>query len=183
MNKRIQLIALVTLPFSVMAQTAITWDGTGSTDFATEGNWVGDTAPSNDLTSSLATFSGAATANQPNLAIDAGGTIMFSTTETLTVAGTVTLDNSFGIDDLIGISSGTANGTYTLINGDVSDSFTSGFENIGLGNAFDLGGSKSAYFEEGSLSGYRHSGAGHVGADCCIWWRPAVFASPFHDLV
>ena len=86
MNKAIQLIALAALPFSVMAQTATTWDGTDSTDFATGGNWVGDTAPANDLTSSLATFSGAATGNQPNLAenqsiygfdLQSGGGLLF----------------------------------------------------------------------------------------------------------
>ena len=86
-----------------------------------------------------------------DLTIAAGGTLAFSTTDTLTVGGTVSLDSTFGIDDLIGISSGTAEGTYTLIDGDASASFLAGFENIGAGNAYVLGAGKSAYFQEGSL--------------------------------
>ncbi|MDF7823643.1 hypothetical protein P4B35_06420 [Pontiellaceae bacterium B12227] len=86
------------------------------------------------------------------LTVAAGGTLVFSTTDTLTVAsGVVSLDSTFGVDDLIDIDSSVADGTYTLIDGDVSASFAAGFENIGLENAFDLGDGKSAYFEEGSL--------------------------------
>ena len=83
-----------------------------------------------------------------DMTILAGGLLQFSLTETLTVLGTVSLDSTFGIDDLVGISSGTADGTYTLI--DNASDF-SGIENFGLGNAFDLGSDKSAYFQNGSL--------------------------------
>ncbi|WP_372796520.1 beta strand repeat-containing protein [Pontiella sp.] len=84
-----------------------------------------------------------------DLVIDAGGKITFSTTETLTVAGTITLDNTFGIDDLIGLDGTTvAEDTYTLI---ANGSDFSNIENWGIENAADIGGGKSAYFQEGSL--------------------------------
>jgi autotransporter-associated beta strand protein len=97
-----------------------------------------------------------------NAAIGGSGTIggslsflsdakfIFSLTETLTVNGSsVTFDN-FGIDDLVGLNSGVALGTYTLING-LADIDITNLNNFGEGNAFDLGEGKSAYFTEGSL--------------------------------
>ena len=42
-----------------------------------------------------------------------------------------------------------ANGVYTLIDGGTID-FTN-ISNVGIGEAFDLGGGKFAYFQSGSL--------------------------------
>ncbi|WP_419195024.1 PEP-CTERM sorting domain-containing protein [Novipirellula herctigrandis] len=84
-----------------------------------------------------------------SLLLNAGTKFVFSETSTLDVAGTVTLDNTFGVDDLVGISSGTADGTYTLI-GETASVFDN-IENFGVANAFDLGSGKSAYFQNGSL--------------------------------
>ncbi|MBM4094107.1 MAG: PEP-CTERM sorting domain-containing protein [Planctomycetes bacterium] len=76
----------------------------------------------------------------------AGSKLIFSTF-TLTVAGDVTF-GSLGVADLLGLNSSVSLGTYTLIDGDVD--FTN-ISNVGLANAYDLGGGKLAYFEQGSL--------------------------------
>ena len=97
-----------------------------------------------------------------NAAIGGSGTIggslsflsdakfVFSLTETLTVNGSSVTFGNFGIDDLIGFDSGVALGSYTIIDG-LADIDTTNLNNLGLENAFDLGGGKSAYFTEGSL--------------------------------
>ncbi|MGJ8644114.1 MAG: beta strand repeat-containing protein [Luteolibacter sp.] len=86
-----------------------------------------------------------------DLTVAAGGQFVFSLTDTLTVGGTVSLDSTFGVDDLVGLSSATSDGTYTLIDGTATSFAGLGIENFGAGNAFDLGSGKSAYFEDGSL--------------------------------
>ena len=68
--------------------------------------------------------------------------------DTLTVTGSVTLDSTFGVDDLVGLSAATTLGTYTLIDGTLANT---DFENFGAGSAYDLGSGVSAYFQEGSL--------------------------------
>jgi fibronectin-binding autotransporter adhesin len=77
----------------------------------------------------------------------AGAKFLFSTTQTLDVAGAVTF-GGFGIADLVGLDSSVEAGTYTLINGNVNFANVS---NVGLANAFDLGGGKSAYLQQSSL--------------------------------
>ena len=72
--------------------------------------------------------------------LDATGTISFSNT-------------GFGIDNLRSQGSvidwsTIADGTYTLINGTLA---SGNLGNFGLTNAYDLGGGRSAYFQEGSL--------------------------------
>lgn len=84
------------------------------------------------------------------LAFDSGAKFVFSLTETLLVDGASVTFSSFGIDDLIGLDNTVENGTYTIIGG-LADIDTTGLLNLGEGNAFDLGGGKSAYFTEGSL--------------------------------
>jgi hypothetical protein len=71
-------------------------------------------------------------------------------TETLTVNGSSVTFGNFGIDDIVGLNSAVALGTYTLING-LADIDTANLNNLGEENAFDLGEGKSAYFTEGSL--------------------------------
>ncbi|MDX2082227.1 MAG: autotransporter-associated beta strand repeat-containing protein [Terrimicrobiaceae bacterium] len=89
-----------------------------------------------------------------DLSMLAGAEFVFSLTETLTVSGTVSLSNSFGVNSLVTSTGGAidwssvALGTYTLI------ANTGSFGNIlnfGAANAQALGGGKSAYFQNGSL--------------------------------
>jgi autotransporter-associated beta strand protein len=63
---------------------------------------------------------------------------------------TVSFGVGFGINNLVGLNSSVANGTYTIIDG-LATFDTTNLENLGEANAFDLGGGKSAYFTEGSL--------------------------------
>jgi len=86
-----------------------------------------------------------------DLTLGADSKFIFSLTNTLTVTGSVSLDSTFGIDDLIGLDSSVSLGTYTLINGTATDFSSLGIENWGSGNAYVLGGGKSAYFKQGSL--------------------------------
>jgi fibronectin-binding autotransporter adhesin len=90
-----------------------------------------------------------------DLVFGEGSKLVFSTTETLVMSGGTasffagTQGSRFGIDDLVGISSTTPTGTYTLISGTVD---TTNLDNLGSTNAYDLGGGVSAYFETGSLN-------------------------------
>jgi len=85
-----------------------------------------------------------------NLTLAAGSFFAFDPTATLTVTGTVTLDNSFGINSLVGAdwSTLTLGSPYTLIAG--TGNFSS-INNFGADNAEDVGGGRFAYFQEGSL--------------------------------
>jgi len=89
-----------------------------------------------------------------SLLFDSGSSLVFSTTETLTFSGGTasffagTPGSRFGIDDLVGISSSTPLDTYTLISGTVD---LTNLDNVGPGNAFNLGNGVSAYFQQGSL--------------------------------
>ena len=56
----------------------------------------------------------------------------------------------FGIDDLVGLTSATDEGTYTIIGGSATIN-TNGLLNLGSASAYSLGGGKSAYFSAGSL--------------------------------
>jgi autotransporter-associated beta strand protein len=70
-------------------------------------------------------------------------TVGDSATDTVSFGG-------FGIANLVGLDNTVANGLYTLIDGLATVS-TNNLLNFGAGNAYDLGGGKSAYFSEGSL--------------------------------
>ena len=76
--------------------------------------------------------------------------LTFDPSNPLTASGLVTFTSpsTFGIDDILGVSSGTPAGTYTLIAGTVD---TTGLANLGPTNAYDLGSGVSAYFQSGSL--------------------------------
>ncbi len=70
----------------------------------------------------------------------------------LAVAGTVALYTGFGIDDLTGLEWGSVtNGTYTLIDGSLGSGVFAALANNSLASAYNLGGGRSAYFQEGSL--------------------------------
>lgn len=77
-----------------------------------------------------------------------GGKVLFNSTASLTVTGTVSFADpaSFGIDDIVGLTSSVADGSYTLMSGSVSD--VASLQNFGAGAAADLGSGKSAYFQQ-----------------------------------
>lgn len=70
------------------------WSGGTSTDFTLGGNWIGGNAPSNDLTTDIATFSGAPPSNQPllNSAYSVNG-VSLSGGYTFAGSGPLTLGN------------------------------------------------------------------------------------------
>jgi autotransporter-associated beta strand protein len=79
---------------------------------------------------------------------------IFNPLATLDVVGAVTLDNLFSVESLVksdgsAIDWGSiADGTYTLIN---TTSTFNNISNFGAGNAADIGGGRTAYFQNGSL--------------------------------
>ncbi len=85
-----------------------------------------------------------------SLVFGQNATLVFNPTTPLTVSGSVTFANpaSFGVNSIIGLSSSTPEGIYTLIAGNVD---TTGLANFGSANAYDLGSGKLAYFQQGSL--------------------------------
>ena len=66
---------------------------------------------------------------------------------TLAVTGSATF-GGFSVADILGLSSSTPDGTYTLISGLVNFANVS---NVGASNAYSLGGHKSAYLQQGSM--------------------------------
>ncbi|GEM_PF-1446551 len=103
-----------------------------------------------DLTISAGGSVGGAGSIDGDLTLDAGGQFEFQPGGSLLVSGTVSLDSTFGVDDILGLDSSVANGVYTLI--DSTTNFSAlGLENWGEENAYDLGGGKRAYLSEGSL--------------------------------
>jgi autotransporter-associated beta strand protein len=90
-----------------------------------------------------------------------GGTLHFGSgsflqvvdlTEALTVSGTVTFAAGFGIDNLLGVAWGSLdlNTPYTVL-ASTTDFSAAGLDHFGAGNAYDVGGGRSAYFQNGSL--------------------------------
>ncbi|HNQ87592.1 MAG TPA: PEP-CTERM sorting domain-containing protein [Verrucomicrobiota bacterium] len=75
-----------------------------------------------------------------DLSFAPGADLLFSDTDTLTVAGNVTF-GGLGIADLVGLDSSVDSTTYALIRG-----------NVGEANAVDIGGGRKACFEHGSLN-------------------------------
>jgi len=86
-----------------------------------------------------------------SLALLSGSKFVFSLANTLTVNGASVTFGGFSVADLVGLSSATASGTYTLINGSATVNLTN-VSNVGSSNAYDLGGGKSAYFQASGLN-------------------------------
>jgi autotransporter-associated beta strand protein len=85
-----------------------------------------------------------------SLNFGAGANLTVNLADPLAITGAVTFAN-FTFTDILGWDyASAANGTYTLLTGSGVD-LSSGVSNVGLGNAFDLGGGRSAYFQSGSL--------------------------------
>ena len=103
-----------------------------------------------------AVFGGNGTVNG-NLTLANGALFAFDTAYTLDLVGTLALDSSFGVGSLRNLNGGAINwgsitdGRYTLMN----TSFVfddSNIGNFGVANAADIGGSRTAYFDNGSLA-------------------------------
>ena len=82
-----------------------------------------------------------------DLNLQAGAIFSFVPGNTLAVTGSATF-GGFGVDDILGLTSSTPDGTYTLLSGLVNFANVS---NVGAGNAYSLGSGKSAYLQQGSL--------------------------------
>jgi autotransporter family porin len=153
-----------TVAATLAGSGGLTKTGVGTMTFTTANSYQGATSINEgallingDMSLATGLYTVAA-----NAAIGGSGTIggslsflsdakfVFSLTSTLIVNGASVTFGSFGVDDLIGLDSSVAVGTYTLIAGP-ADVDTSNLSNFGAANAFDLGGGKSAYFTEGSL--------------------------------
>jgi autotransporter-associated beta strand protein len=73
-----------------------------------------------------------------------GAKLVFNPTQTLDVLGLLSFGD-FGINDLLGLDSSVAVGSYTLVSGDIE---TQNLSNIGLENAVLLGEGKYAHFAD-----------------------------------
>ena len=110
----------------------------------------GDSSGSGALTvASGATVGGNGTVS--DLVLQDGAQFLFDAAATLTANGTSVDLGNLAVASLVGLDgAAVANGTYTLIDGTAVFDFTS-VQNLGLANAADIGGGKSAYFQQGSL--------------------------------
>jgi len=108
-----------------------------------------------------AVFGGNGTVNG-NLTLDNGALFAFDTAYTLDlgVGSTFALNSSFGVASLRNLNGGAidwgsiGDGTYTLIQGgNLGAGFfsASNITDFGEANAYDIGGGRSAYFDNGSL--------------------------------
>jgi len=123
----------------------------------------GSTASGSAVTvASEAVFGGNGMVNG-NLTLSSGALFAFDVANTLTLGGSSVfgLDNTFGVGSLRNRSGGAidwssiTDGRYTLITGgNLSANFfdATKISNFGPGNAFDIGGGRNAYFENGSLT-------------------------------
>ena len=82
-------IAVLLLSQTAQAATPITWSGVSNTTWATGTNWVGNSAPANDLTSNTALFNGTFT-NQPNYGTTSVAGLIIGDGTTVTNAVTFT---------------------------------------------------------------------------------------------
>jgi autotransporter-associated beta strand protein len=88
-----------------------------------------------------------------NLEFGSGALLAFNPNATLLVgSGLISFASGFGIANIVGLNSSTEFGTYTLLD-ETAEGFISfsNLANVGLDNAFDIGGGKLAYFQQGSL--------------------------------
>lgn len=87
-------------------------------------------------------------ANDALFVFDLNGPLMVNGTSVL--FGMADPQDRFGIANLVGLNSSVANGEYYIIDG-LANIDTTYLNNVGAGDAFDLGDGKSAYFTTGSL--------------------------------
>ncbi|MBN8456981.1 MAG: autotransporter-associated beta strand repeat-containing protein [Verrucomicrobia bacterium] len=107
---------------------------------------LGDTAVSVDAAGMI----GGSGSIAGSLSFADGAKLVVNLGDPLFVTGAVNFSN-FDFEDILGWDyAAAANGTYTLLAGD-NVNLSSGIAHVGLENALDLGGGKSAYFQQGSL--------------------------------
>ena len=134
---------------------------TGSTTVATGASLACAGSLTSDITVATgARFGGNGGSTTKTLTLASGAKFIFNpaTSAAFNVTGSVTLDSSFGVASLVGGSQGEAitwasvvDGTYTMI-GTTASTFNH-ITNFGAANAFDLGGGRSAYFQNGGSGG------------------------------
>lgn len=83
----------------------------------------------------------------------AGGSFhVVDLSDPLQVLGNVSIYSGFGVANLAGLTWGSVDdGTYTLIDGNLATGVFVSLANNSIATAFDIGGGRSAYFQEGSL--------------------------------
>ena len=88
-----------------------------------------------------------------DLEFGSGALLAFNPTATLLVgSGMISLASGFGIANIVGLDMSTEFGTYTLLDETAEGSISfSDLANVGFDNAVDIGGGRSAYFQQGSL--------------------------------
>ncbi|MFM7208062.1 MAG: autotransporter-associated beta strand repeat-containing protein, partial [Planctomycetaceae bacterium] len=138
--------------------------GSGTTTLAAINTYTGPTSvlggalaitgtlAATPITVSTAAILGGSGTTAGSVTFGAGSKFLFNFAAALplNVGGNVTFSDpsTFGVDDIIGLDSSVAEGTYTLIAGNVN---VTGLANLGSSNAYNLGSGKSAYFQQGSL--------------------------------
>jgi autotransporter-associated beta strand protein len=80
-----------------------------------------------------------------SLSFVSGADFFFDASKTLTVNGASVSFGGFGVVDLRGFSAATPDGSYSLIDG-IATINPANLNNLGVGNAIDLGSGRSAYF-------------------------------------
>lgn len=130
----------------------------GSTTVATGASLVIAGSVTSDISVASAARIGGDGSTSKDLSLASGALLIFNPTTTFDAAGVVTLDSSFGVASLVAGSQGeavnwplVADGTYTLI-GTTASTFNH-IDNFGSGDAFDLGGGRSAYFQNAGSGG------------------------------
>lgn len=123
---------------------------TGATTVSAGALTITGTLAATATTVSAAAMLGGSGTTAGDVTFSSGSKFRFDAAAPLSVGGRVTFSDpaSFGVDDIVGLDSSVAEGTYTLISGSVN---TAGLANLGSSNAYDLGSGKSAYFQQGSL--------------------------------
>ncbi|MEI6637940.1 MAG: autotransporter-associated beta strand repeat-containing protein, partial [Planctomycetota bacterium] len=81
-----------------------------------------------------------------SIVYDSGANFAFDPLSTLTVNGASVSFGGFGVNNLTGLDSNTADGTYTLMSGSSLFDLTN-VSNLGSGSAASLGGGKTAYLQ------------------------------------
>jgi hypothetical protein len=138
--------------------TGITLGGTGSLAIDGNGSALVDAITLQDTLSLLVggTLGSGVTVGAGNaiggdgsingsLSFVSGADFLFDASKTLTVNGASVSFGGFGVVDLRGFSAATPDGSYSLIDG-IATINPANLNNLGVGNAIDLGSGRSAYF-------------------------------------
>jgi autotransporter-associated beta strand protein len=97
---------------------------------------------------SAAVFGGSGTIGS-SIVYDSGANFAFNPLSILTVNGAAVSFGGFGVNNLTGLDSNTAEGTYTLMSGSTVFDLAN-VSNVGASNAYSLGDGKTAYLQTGS---------------------------------